>query len=486
MYIILSLPVATALLCIVLRQKRIVEYTHVLFSVLLAAAGFVFCARVVREGTVSVWGGFFYADALSAFYLGIILLVNLFVAFYTVGYIRNEIAAGHIPERKQPRYYALLNLFIFTMVFVCLAGNLGALWIGIEATTLASAFLVGIYNKDVSIEAAWKYIIICTVGITFALFGTVLLYYASLQVTGDVKHSLHWIDIARMAEKLNPQVVKIAFIFILIGYGTKAGLAPMHTWMPDAHSQAPSPVSALLSGVLLKCALYGIIRYHIIVKKCVGGAYSDNLFITFGIISLLFATFFILVQSDIKRLFAYSSLEHIGIIAVGIGFGGAAGLFGALLHTLNHALTKTLMFCTAGDIIARYRSRSILRIAGVAAAAPLAGTALLAGGFALAGSPPFSIFISELMILKAGFTGGNIIAAVITLAALVLIFVGLIKHISGMAFGRPPADVADVKNRWSVPVLVILGIMITVMGFYIPSFVSKTIEQCIAVINGAV
>jgi hydrogenase-4 component F len=305
-------------------------------------------------------------------------------------------------------------------------------------------------------------------------------------VTGDLKHSLHWIDIARMADKLNPQIVKIAFIFILIGYGTKAGLAPMHTWMPDAHSQAPSPVSALLSGVLLKCAIYGIIRYHIIVKKCAGGVYSDHLLIIFGVLSLLFATFFILVQSDIKRLFAYSSLEHIGLISVGLGFGGAVGLFGALLHTVNHAITKTLMFCTAGEIIARYKSRSILRIAGVVTAFPLTGIALLAGGFALAGSPPFGIFISELMILKAGFAGGHAAAAVIVLAALVLIFAGLIKHISGMAFGQPPADVQRVANRWGVPVLAVLGIMMTLTGLYLPSFLTQTIRQCVDIINGAV
>ncbi|PJC47628.1 MAG: hydrogenase 4 subunit F, partial [Candidatus Omnitrophica bacterium CG_4_9_14_0_2_um_filter_42_8] len=276
--------------------------------------------KTVLSGGVKLCGDFIYLDALSAFFIFVISVVAFAAALYSVGYIRKDIEKGIISEKKARVYYILFNLFCCSMLFVPAVNNLGILWVAIEMTTLISAFLVGFYNSKESVEAAWKYIIICSVGIIFALLGTILFYYA-FSLSGGTR-SLNWSIIAAGAANMDKNILKVAFIFILVGYGTKAGLAPMHTWLPDAHSQAVSPISALLSGVLLKTAIYAILRFGIIIIKGVGFAYFSNLMILFGMISLAISCGFILVQKDLKRLLAYHSVEHVGIISIGLGIGG--------------------------------------------------------------------------------------------------------------------------------------------------------------------
>ncbi|MFN3467897.1 MAG: proton-conducting transporter membrane subunit, partial [Candidatus Brocadiales bacterium] len=382
-------------------------------------------------------------------------------------------------------YYLLFNLFVFSMVMVTTTGNLGVLWISIEATTLVSALLVGFYNESTSLEAAWKYLIICTAGITFALFGTVLFYYASLHIPFELRNTLNWFEMTRFADRLDPRLTKLAFVFILLGYGTKAGFAPMHTWLPDAHSQAPTPMSALLSGVLLKCSFYGILRFYIIATKCLGTAYLNNLLLTFGIVSLVIATFFILTQKDIKRLLAYSSLENMGIIAAGVGFGGLLGVYGALFHILNHALVKSLMFFVSGNLSVRYHTKSMKDIRGAVGVMPITGAGLLLGSFALAGVPPFNIFMSEIAILSAGFTSGKVLTSCMVIISLVVVFAGILRHTTAMAFNPPPQGVERGEvGGWAVLACILLMGPIVFLGMCIPGFLDNILSQSVSIIIG--
>jgi len=330
----------------------------------------------------------------------------------------------------------LFNLFCFSMFCVPAMNHLGMLWVAIEMTTLISAFLVGFYNSKESVEAAWKYIIICSVGIIFALLGTILFSYVFSN--SGLSKSLNWSDMAPVAHILDKNILKVAFIFILVGYGTKAGLAPMHTWLPDAHSQAVAPISALLSGVLLKTAIYAILRFGIIIIKSGELIYFMHLMTIFGVVSLIISSGLILVQKDLKRLLAYSSIEHIGIISIGFGLGSPLAISAAILHIFNHAVTKSLMFFGAGNIVKAYKKHNMNAISGVIKVLPFTGIIMFLGMFALTGFPPFSIFISELMIIIAAFNKGAYFIAVLLLIFLGIVFGGFIYHFSKILFGNLP------------------------------------------------
>jgi len=453
------------------------------FLILILA--FKLVAKIINSGIpVQCWG-IFYADALSGVFIITISVINFASAMYSIGYLPQDIKEGHIKEKKAKVYYFLFNMFALSMFLVPMLNNLGFVWVAIEMTTLVSAFLVGFYNKKTSIEAAWKYIIICSVGISLALFGIILFYYAVSRQGGI--NTLNWIDMITVAGKLDPNIVKVAFIFVLIGYGTKAGLAPMHTWLPDAHSQAPAPISALLSGVLLKTALYAILRFFIITNNCLGSQFASNLLTIFGLLSLAVAAGFILVQKDIKRLLAYSSVEHIGIISLGIGFGGIIGLFGALLHIFNHAVTKSLMFFGVGNIVKKYGTNNLNAIRGVISTMPFTGIIILLGVFALAGSVPFSIFISELIILISGFTKGAYFAAAAALILISVIFAALVNHFSGVLFGKNMTNMPKTNETLSTKVsLLFLSVFVVVFGFVIPNFFFKLFHCAIGVIKGSI
>ncbi|MGE5577257.1 MAG: hydrogenase 4 subunit F [Syntrophothermus sp.] len=494
---LLVVPFATGLLSWLVQPQKLRNLINVSGATGTLVLGIRLAVEVFARGPVKSGSGALYADALSAFVVLIVSALGFASALYSVGYMNREIQEGAVVARRLGRYYLWLHIFVFTMLFVAIADNLGVMWVAIEATTLASALLVAFYNKEASLEAAWKYIMICTVGITFALFGTILTYYSSLSALGEARGVLNWSTLVKVADKLDPKMIKLAFIFVLIGYGTKAGLAPMHTWLPDAHSQAPSPVSALLSGVLLNCALYGILRFHIITIKTVGPAFSSQLLLIFGLLSIGVAVPFLLLQHDFKRLLAYSSVEHIGIITAGIGIGGTLGLYGALLHLFNHAFAKSLMFFVAGNITQYYNTKKIARIRGVAQAYPVAGALLLLGAFAIAGSPPFSPFLSEFAIVSAGFAGGHAAAAVLFLFFLALVFGGVIYYVTNMAFGAPPPRVGTGKNgplkdgppksrgnAWSAAAILLPLALVVVMGVYIPAPLDSLLHQVVQVIGG--
>ncbi len=486
---VLLIPLIFALLFLLTNKKGLLHAINAAGAVLLLLASIYMTTRVLAFGSLSFpeLEGFFYIDSLSALLLDIILIIGSMVCIYSIGYLNEEYKHKAIELSSIKLFYILIYMFIFTMVLVVTTDNLGLMWIAIEATTLASVFLVGFYNNKHSIEAAWKYVIICSVGIALALLGIVFINYASASVFHNPSTQLSWLFLNENAAKLDASILKIAFIFIFVGYGTKVGLAPMHTWLPDAHSQAPAPISALLSGVLLNSAMYGIIRVAIIVNKSLGNtAYTGRLFLTAGFLSIATAALFILRQRDYKRLLAYSSIEHMGIIAFGLGAFTPVAVFGALFHMVNHAFTKSMLFLASGNVYLKYKSKEIYRITGLLKVLPITGTAFLLGLFAIAGMPPFSVFASELNIIIAFFDANHTVLGILLILLISLVFVGIAASMLMMFFG-------NVKNRNIVrgdinypgtAIIIILFAVIAVMGLYMPKQLSVLIESASRIIMG--
>lgn len=478
-------PLAVGLAMLLVRGRRLLAALDVLGSLAVLALTLAVARAVARHGAVTALG-VFRADDVAVIFLLLVGLLAVAVAVATVGWMRHEVARGEMRAERLRFYFALVHGFIATMLVTVLADNLGILWIAMEGTTITSALLVGFHGDKLGLEAAWKYIIVTTIGISFGLFGTVLVYGAAAHAQGGVlAGAMNWSSIAAVAHRLDPGIIRIGFIFVLVGYGTKAGLAPLHMWLPDAHSQAPTPVSALLSGALIKCALFGIIRFHTIARDACGPEFSHGLLLLFGIVSVVVATPFIIVQHDLKRLLGYHSVEHVGIIALGLGFGGRIGTYGALLHVVNHGVTKALAFLVAGDAIGRYGTRDMRLMKGFLGIAPVAGTLLLMGAFSLAGTPPFSIFVSELLVVRAGIAAGSYVAVAVFLAMVVVIFAGLIHHVGQMAFGVA-APGAERGREAATPILamVLLAAVMVLFGTWIPLRPDRVLQSATEIILG--
>jgi len=468
-----------------LRDRRLLAALDVAGSLSVLGLVGAIARKVAMTGPVSALGTF-RADEVAVLFLLLIGLLALAVSVATVGWMRQELVRGQMRAERLRYYYALVHGFVATMLITVLADNLGILWIAMEGTTITSALLVGFHGDKHGLEAAWKYIIVTTIGISFGLFGTVLVYGAAVHAQGGVfAGAMNYSSIAAIAPKLDPGIIRIAFIFVVVGYGTKAGLAPVHMWLPDAHSQAPTPVSALLSGALIKCALFGIIRFHTLARGACGADFSHGLLLLFGLISVVVATPFIIVQHDLKRLLGYHSVEHVGIIALGLGFGGRLGTYGALLHVINHGVTKALVFLIAGDAIGRYGTRDMRRMRGFLGIAPLAATLLLMGAFSLAGTPPFSIFISELIILRAGLGAGRYVMVAIFLGMVVVIFAGLIHHVGQMVFGEADKT-ADRGRELRSPLLgtLLLALVMVLLGVTMPLHLDRMLVRATEIILG--
>ncbi len=490
---ILIIPAITAVVCYNIARPRLVGYVSLAGTVALSVAAFPVIAASL-SGPVSALGDTFSMDALSGYIMALVIFLSLASAVYSIGYLEHEFDAELINVRGVRTYYGLLHLFIFTMLLVTMANNLAIMWIGIEATTIVSALLIGLgfHKRPLAVEAAWKYIILCTVGITFALLGTFIAYYASTAVMGT-EGALNWTTLRGMAHRMNPETMKLAFIFVLVGYGTKAGLAPVHNWLPDAHSQAPSPISALLSGILLNTAFYGIIRFVSIVEPSTGSDFTGHLLMLFGLISVGISAIFILVQENYKRLLAYSSIEHMGIISLGIGIGGPVGIYGALLHILNHALSKPLMFFASGKIQSRFGTTNIANVNGVLSSMPLLGTLTFIGALSLSGTPPFNIFVSEFTVLKAGVDRGLWPVVILFLIFVVIVFYGVLSGFGKMLFGGPSkgidgkADHHPAGGRagdWLAnAVMIFMAVMVVTLGFKVPEVIDETVRTCVQVLG---
>jgi hydrogenase-4 component F len=484
LWVIPLVPTVTALLMLTTRDRRILSGLDVGGSVVLLALTLVLARAVATGGPRAL--GILRVDNLGLVFLLLVAVLTLAVSIYTVGWLEQAVAVGNMKAESLRPYFALVQAFVATMVVTVLADNLGVLWIAMEGTTITSAVLVGYHGHHHGLEAAWKYIIVTTIGISFGLFGTVLVYAAAAAVHGSAgPGAMSWSAIMQVAPTLDPGIVRIGFIFVMVGYGAKAGLAPMHLWLPDAHSQAPTPVSALLSGALIKCALLGIIRFQTIAAAACGPAFPARVLVVFGLTSVVVATPFILTQRDLKRLLGYHSVEHVGIVALGLGFGGPVGTYGALLHVVNHGVTKALAFFAAGTAIARYGSRDIQVIRGLLAVAPIGATLLMLAALSLAGVPPFSIFVSELLVLRAGIGAGHWVAIAIFLTMVVIIFAGLLHHVGAMVFGRPTDAAGRQPEAWS-PLLgmMLLAAIMILLGLTIPAGFDGLLRRATEIVVG--
>jgi len=464
---------------------RLVEAVHLAsIAGVLVLAGLVFKAVLVG-GPVSAAGQWLYVDSLGAIFLMLIGIVGFLTGLYSLTYVRHDLHKGTVDDQKAKIYYGFFNLFLSTMLLAATSNNIVMMWVAVEATTLGSAFLVGLYGQKSSLEAAWKYVIICTVGVAFGLYGTVLTYANGSEVLGNSDSAILWTSLVANAAKLDPIVVKLSFVFVLIGFGTKAGLFPMHAWLPDAHSEAPSPVSALLSGVLLKCALLIIIRYYAITVRAIGPDFPQLLLMMLGALSIGVAAMLFYVQQDLKRKLAYSSVEHIGLMALGLGIGGPLGVGATLLHAVNHSFAKALLFCGSGNVLMKYGTRDLGSVKGMLRVAPVSGLLLIAGALALAGFPPFNIFVSEFMVFAAGFKAGYLWLMIICALFFTVTIGGLIQIVSGSVLGKSPETMAkgDVGVGALVPMVILFGLVLT-MGVAIPQPVSTLLESASAIVLG--
>lgn len=487
-FLVLIIPFIWLFLFWLTNQKRVLHLINITGASLLLVLALLITFKAGDAGKISspLLNNFFYLDALSVIVLDIILVVSFMIAVFAVGYLNQELQHQVISIKQLKIFYSLMYAFIFTMVLVVSTQNLGVMWIAIEATTLASAFLVGFYNQKESIEAAWKYVIICSVGIALALLGIVFLYISAIHIFEGSQSSLNWLFLFENATKLHSSILKIAFIFILVGFGTKAGLVPMHTWLPDAHSQAPSPISALLSGVLLNSALYGLIRVLAIVNKNLGTSlYTGRLLVTAGLISIATAAVFIFTQKDYKRLLAYSSIEHMGIITFSLGIFTPVALFAALFHMINHALTKSLLFLASGNVYLKYKTRQISKVTGLLKIMPLTGFTFILGLFAIAGMPPFSVFSSELNVIMAAFTANMPFQAGLFIILIAFVFTGIAIVGLKMFFGDSHSLVDPGESNYiGLPVLVVLVVIIATTGIFIPEQLKKLLESAAGIIMG--
>jgi hydrogenase-4 component F len=493
---LLIVPLAAGPVAFFLRRRHLMEVVNLAaFAIQLGLAA-VLVGQVLRGGPVALWDGFFYADALSALVVLLSAFVSLVCSIYAVGYFRHEERSGVLQQAEEVggrltvdklrEYYALMPFLVFAMTLVALANNLGILWVAVEGTTLASVFLVMFYGRETSLEAAWKYAIIGGVGLSMALFGTILTYYSAYGALGtDALAGLNWSVLAGNAAQFDKPTMRLAFILILLGYGTKAGIAPMHTWKPDAYSEAPIPGAAMLATGVLNCALYGLVRFYILSSKCLGPQFGSQLLILFGLLSMGVAVPFILVQKNFRRLLAYSSIDHSGIMVLALGFGGPLGILGMLLHMTFHSVTKPLLFFCAGNV-QQYLNTDLLRKAksGLIHSMPLTGAAFLMVTLAVTGSPPFSFFQSEFTVLRAGFARGHFVLAIFFVSFLVLIFAGFLVHITGLVLGENPGLPAADMCRWKKYSIAGLAVVIVVMGFWIPAPLFRLIQGAVGIVVG--
>jgi hydrogenase-4 component F len=434
--------------------------------------------------------GFLYLDPLSGFFLATIALVVALSSFGSGAYLRTEEQRGELRPLQVRLYFISFALFASLMLASFETGNLGLLWVLIEGSTLASCVLVGLEARSVSLEAAWKYIIISSFGVTMALVGTLFLYYSAGSLTGSPTEHLTWSFLFSHGHQLHAQSLRLAFLLVLIGYGTKVGLAPMHTWLPDAHSEAPSPASAMLSAGLLNTGMYAIIRFQALTVPRLGPGYAGHALLIFGFASVVVGALFIVLRGNFKRMFAYSSVEQMGIIAIALGFGGVLGFYGALLQILTHAVAKAVLFLTTGDLVLRYRTRLVDEVRGVLSVAPMTGAILVLAALAVGGSPPFGLFLSEFTIVRAGLEHSSVVLVSALLVLLAIVFVALIGAVSGMTFGpapdRPTAGPAYAERSGRLmavtPLLAGLGVLL-VLGVWIPTGLDTLIMQSIHVIR---
>jgi hydrogenase-4 component F len=469
---------ASAVAALIRPYHRAVGWVGLACAAASLVAALALCGMVLTSGPVGVSTGpaaAFRVDAVSALVALCIALVYLITSALAPGL---EAGADLAPETRRLR--VTMAAFAFTMLLAVTLQNVALMWVAIEATTIASALAIPIHRTRASVEASWKYLLVCSVGIALAFTGTILAYFDFVSIAGDARGSLNWTALRGAAPGLHPALLQVAFAFILVGYGTKAGLAPMHTWLPDAHSEAPSPISAMMSGVLLAVAMYAIARWKAVVDAAVSPAFTNGLLIGFGLVSIAIGALTLVLQRHYKRMLAYSSVEHMGLVAVGLGL-GPLGAFAAWLHVVNHAIAKSACFLLAGRILHRYRTTEIAGVTGLLRVMPWTGALFVAGVLALAGLPPFGMFVSEYLLVRATIADGKIWLGATILALLLTAFISLLGHVTAMAYGEPPAAVERGERHGGATIALALAAAATVvLGIVLPSPLSRLLDETVS------
>ncbi|HZA28900.1 MAG TPA: hydrogenase 4 subunit F [Gammaproteobacteria bacterium] len=474
LYLVLGIPLVGMVLLAFLGHRRVGAVLNIGVSALTFAAACALTLQVMRTGSTQVLNEQFFVDAFNVFLVALTAFVSFTTALFSRPYMRVEEHHGRVTPRRLRLYHSMYQLFMFTMLLALLTNNMGVLWVAMEGATLATVLLVSLYRTPASIEAAWKYFILCGVGIAQALFSTILLYFAAEKVLGTGGTALLWTHLNEVRTSLEPQVLSLAFIFLLIGYGTKVGLVPVHNWLPDAHSEGPTPVSAVLSGLLLNVALYALVRGKVLVDGAVGTAFGSRLLMGFGLISVVIAVFSLARQNDIKRMFAYSSIEHMGLTTFAFGLGGPIGTFAALLHMTVHSLTKSAIFFAAGHASQIAGSQQMTRIRGLIQQCPTVGWGLLLGTLSILGLPPFGVFTSEFLMITTTMREQPW-ATPILLISLGVAFAAIFGKVQPMVFGATNAPALPHPPAL-LPVFTHMALVL-LLGLYIPPFLTEWYHQ---------
>ncbi len=469
LYFVLGIPLLGGLTLAAVGHRAYARNVNVVFSLMTFLAACVMTIRVIQDGPQFVWDKQFFIDPLNVFLVTLTAFVSLTTAIFSRPYMRVEQDHGKMTPPRMRLYHSMYQLFSFTMLLGFTTNNLGIIWVAMEAATLTTVLLVSVYRTPASLEAAWKYFILCGVGIAQALFGTILVYMAADKVLGSEHATLLWSSLSDIKGQLDPTIMSLAFVFLLIGYGTKIGLVPLHSWLPDAHAEGPTPVSAVLSGLLLNVAMYAVLRCKVLTDGALGTQMAGQLMMGFGLLSVTVAAFFISRQKDVKRMFSYSSIEHMGLITFAFGMGGPIANFAALLHMTVHSLVKSAIFFTVGHATQKAGTQVMSEIRGLIKVNPTVGWGLMLGTMAILGMPPFGVFASEFLILTTAMRD-QAWATPFLFLALGVAFASMLVRVLPMVFGdstlkplaHPPA---------LVPVFVHLSLGL-VLGLYIPPYLN--------------
>ncbi|MBZ0071452.1 MAG: hydrogenase 4 subunit F [Gammaproteobacteria bacterium] len=488
LYLTLLLPLGGAILLALVRSPAVAGWLNVLICGATFLASLDVALAVLADGPLLSPGEMFYIDAFNVYLVALTAFVGVTTAIFSRPYMQYVLGEGWVRERRLRLYHSMYQVFLATMLLALTTNNLGILWVAVEGATLATVLLVSLYRTPESVEAAWKYFILCGVGIAQALFGTVLVYFAAANLLQIPEAGLHWTVLRDAAPQLDPTVMSIAFVFLLVGYGTKIGLVPLHHWLPDAHSEGPTPMSAVLSGLLLNVALYAVVRFKMLVDPALADPawanpqLAGHLMMGFGLLSFLVAGFFLHRQRDIKRMFSYSSIEHMGLMTFAFGLGGPLATFGGLLHMAVHSLTKSAIFITVGHATHIAGTQSIEKIRGLIKTQPAVGWGLLIGTAAIAGFPPFGVFMSEFLLLTATMQSWPWLTVVL-LSGLGIAFAGLFRNIHPMVYGQVPEGQVAVRANM-LPVALHL-LLVLWLGLAIPLFLAQWFDQATLLITGS-
>jgi hydrogenase-4 component F len=448
------------------------------FCTLLAAV--VLTVSVIDTGPQVSFNEQFFIDQFNVFIVALTAFVAFTTSLFSRPYMRIEQHHGKLSTPMLHLYYSMYQLFTFTMLLGLTSNNMGIIWVAMEAATLTTVLLVSLYRTPASLEAAWKYFILCGVGIALALFGTVLLYFAAERVLGEGGNALLWTHLNQVKGDLEPTVLKLAFVFLLVGYGTKIGLVPLHSWLPDAHAEGPTPVSAVLSGLLLNVALNAVMRSKVLVDGSLGTHFAGNLMMGFGLLSVVVAALLLSRQKDIKRMFAYSSIEHMGLITFAFGMGGPVATFAAMLHMTMHSLTKSAIFFAVGHAVQTAGTQQMDAIRGLIQQSPTVGWGLILGSLAILGMPPFGVFSSEFLIITTAMHDYPW-STPILLIALGIAFAGIFGRVQPMVFGETTA-VRLPHAPALIPVFVHL-LLVLILGLYMPPYLANWYRQAAALLS---